>query len=96
MPAALQQGTPPRTANRSTVAGDRVTAKWAPPTTVLMGLKINPKPISSMRKIDRNGLKFREYLWRYIIKFGTLFIIETSSKSPQILKYSKDSKSKLI
>jgi hypothetical protein len=61
----------------------------------LMGLKINPKPISSARKIDRNGLKLREILWRSKIQFGTLFIIATSSKYPWILNYSKDSESKL-
>jgi hypothetical protein len=37
MPAAQQQGTPPRPANRSMAPGDKVTASWAPPTTVLMG-----------------------------------------------------------
>jgi hypothetical protein len=28
----------------------------------------------------------------YEIKFGTLFMLEASSKSPQILNYSKDSR----
>jgi hypothetical protein len=30
------------------------------------------------------------------MRFGTLFIIDTSSNSPRILNYSKDSKSNLI
>jgi hypothetical protein len=43
-------------------------------------------------KIVRNGLKIQEIAWRYEVQFGTLFIMATSSKSPWILNYTKDSK----
>jgi hypothetical protein len=47
------------------------------------------------REKDGKRGKIWENWWRYKIQFGTLFVIATSSKSPRILKYSKDSESKL-
>jgi hypothetical protein len=40
-------------------------------------------------------LKIQEFAWWYEIQFGTLLMLSTSSKSPQILNYLKDSR-KLI
>jgi hypothetical protein len=34
-----------------------------PHTSVEKNLKETPKPVSSVRKIDRNGIKIRENLW---------------------------------
>jgi hypothetical protein len=50
-----------------------------------MDLKLNPKSISSAGKIDRNGIKIWKNLWRWEIKFETLFVIDTTSNSPWIL-----------
>jgi hypothetical protein len=43
-----------------------------------------------LNKIARVGLKIQEFAWRYEIQFGTLFMMGTPSKSPQILNESKD------
>jgi hypothetical protein len=34
-----------------------------PHTSVEKNLKETPKPVSSVRKINRNGIKIRENLW---------------------------------
>jgi hypothetical protein len=36
-------------------------------------------------KIARGGLKIQAFARRYEIQFGTLFMLETSFKSPRIL-----------
>jgi hypothetical protein len=36
-------------------------------------------------KIARNGIKIQELAWRLKIQFGTLFMLQTFSKSPQFL-----------
>jgi hypothetical protein len=36
-------------------------------------------------KIARNGIKIQELAWRLKIQFGTLFMLQTFSKSPQVL-----------
>jgi hypothetical protein len=38
-----------------------------------------------LNKIARCGIKIQEFAWRYEIQFGALFMLATSSKSPQIL-----------
>jgi hypothetical protein len=43
--------------NQSEAPGDTVADRWAPTSDSLMDLKINPKPISSAGKLDRNGQK---------------------------------------
>jgi hypothetical protein len=43
-------------------------------------------------KIARNVLKIQEFAWRYENQFGILFMLATSSKSPRILNWSKDSR----
>jgi hypothetical protein len=43
-------------------------------------------------KIARYKLKIQEFAWRYEIQFGTLFVLATSSKSPWVLNYCKDSR----
>jgi hypothetical protein len=45
-----------------------------------------------LMKIARYKLKIQEFAWRYEIQFGTLFVLATSSKSPRVLNYCKDSR----
>jgi hypothetical protein len=38
-----------------------------------------------LNKIARGGIKIQEFVWRYELQFGTLLMLATSSKYPQIL-----------
>jgi hypothetical protein len=45
--------------------------------------------IRKLIKIAGEGLKIQEIAWRYKIQFGAVFLLATSSKSQQILNYSR-------
>jgi hypothetical protein len=94
-PRPWRRAAPPRSANSSKALCDTDDDKWA--------LCVSDFPISLNSKIDhslgKNSQARRKNLeksWRYEIHFGTVFIIDTSSKSSQILNYFKDSESKLV
>jgi hypothetical protein len=62
---------------------------------VISELRITPEENSS-KQIARDLEKFWKNSWRWEIKFGTLFPIDTFPKSPLILNYSKNSESKTV
>jgi hypothetical protein len=41
--------------------------------------------IRKLNKLVRCGTNIQEFVWRFEIQFGTLFLLATSSKSPWIL-----------
>jgi hypothetical protein len=88
-PTQSDRRVPPRSSNRGVARSDSAFARRAPPAAIFLIFNYPQNQFSTQEKQLGAEEKFVEVG----IQFGILFVIDTSTKSPWILKYSNNSES---